>query len=236
MGMWAASHNEVDSLAAAMEDFQQDDEEGAAGRVGSARRRMLRRNSVSMILENPVLAQTGTVDSLILNAYPPFHALPSMHQIHEGAPEREHSTRSAEGDTEGQGEGEGGNDATREGGGDEHQSFRQGLLRHFHKQSSAANLTRMANPAELRRLQDEMRQLREECKQLEGEVEEARIRGKEAEDRVAALEEALGRPARRLRLPRVAALPPSPPARTARRVRRAARRAATTRRSLWMRC
>ncbi len=28
--------------------------------------------------------QTGTVDSLILNAYPPFHALPSMHQIHEG--------------------------------------------------------------------------------------------------------------------------------------------------------
>jgi hypothetical protein len=181
--MWA-SHNEVDSLAAAMEDFQED-EEGLA-RVGSARRRMLRRNSVSMILENPVLAQvgaagggdtfftiivlsmlcsyqhgcawggenpvlvqlrlwrcwfgvvcgcvgalgaghacdvswrarltaagpathgkggaaagpsrpyfpstrlvscapqTGTVDSLILNAYPPFHALPSMHQIHEG--------------------------------------------------------------------------------------------------------------------------------------------------------
>jgi hypothetical protein len=28
--------------------------------------------------------QTGTVDSLLLNAYPPFHALPSMQQIHEG--------------------------------------------------------------------------------------------------------------------------------------------------------
>ena len=32
----------------------------------------------------PVPLQTGTVDSLILNAYPPFHALPSMQQIHEG--------------------------------------------------------------------------------------------------------------------------------------------------------
>jgi hypothetical protein len=28
--------------------------------------------------------QTGTIDSLLLNAYPPFHALPSMQQIHEG--------------------------------------------------------------------------------------------------------------------------------------------------------
>lgn len=77
------------------------------------------------------------------------------------------------------------------GGGDEHQSFRQGLLRHFHKQSSAANLTRMANPAELRRLQDEVRQMREESKQVEGELEESRIRSKEAEDRVAALEQQL---------------------------------------------
>ncbi|KAI3426142.1 hypothetical protein D9Q98_008521 [Chlorella vulgaris] len=196
--MWATSHNEVDSLAAAMEDFQEDEEGGTGGRMGSGRRRMLRRNSVSMILENPVLAQTGTVDSLILNAYPPFHALPSMHQIHEAAAEREHSTRSAEGDTEGQVlEGEGGNDGGGQvtggggGGGDEHQSFRQGLLRHFHKQSSAANLTRMANPAELRRLQDEVRQMREESKQVEGELEESRIRSKEAEDRVAALEQQL---------------------------------------------
>lgn len=117
--MWGTSHNEVDSLQAAMDDFQvrppprparqlslhrrqrlgcrrvgcparvpdlpagllcwpglcagwpqlevvgdpavppvgvQEEEEGGA-RVGSARRRMLRRNSVSMILENPVLAQ-----------------------------------------------------------------------------------------------------------------------------------------------------------------------------------
>lgn len=107
--MWGTSHNEVDSLQAAMDDFQvsvpsappaapaaslqldlplllrtcvlhpaaaarhlyvlaptalpagtpglQEEEEGGGARVGSARRRMLRRNSVSMILENPVLAQ-----------------------------------------------------------------------------------------------------------------------------------------------------------------------------------
>ena len=68
--------------------------------------------------------------------------------------DREHSTRSGEGDTEAQ------HEVDEEGGragGDEHQSFRQGLLRHFHKQSSAANLTRLANPAELRRLQEETR-------------------------------------------------------------------------------
>ena len=76
--------------------------------------------------------------------------------------DREHSGRSGEGDTEQEGEGGnegGGGHAGGHGGvqGDEHQSFRQGLLRHFHKQSSAANLTRMANPAELRRLQEELR-------------------------------------------------------------------------------
>ena len=77
--------------------------------------------------------------------------------------DREHSGRSGEGDTEQEGEGGneggGGHAGGQPGGGqgDEHQSFRQGLLRHFHKQSSAANLTRMANPAELRRLQEELR-------------------------------------------------------------------------------
>lgn len=71
--------------------------------------------------------------------------------------DREHSTRSGEGDT-GEGEaGEGGGEGGAPPPGDEHQSFRQGLLRHFHKQSSAANLTRLANPAELRRLQEETR-------------------------------------------------------------------------------
>jgi hypothetical protein len=40
---------------------------------------------------------------------------------------------------------------------DEHATFRQGLLRHFHKQSSAANLTRLAGPGEMRRLQEETR-------------------------------------------------------------------------------
>lgn len=43
---------------AAMDDFaDEEDAAGGAARLGSARRRMLRRNSVSMILENPVLAQ-----------------------------------------------------------------------------------------------------------------------------------------------------------------------------------
>ncbi len=40
---------------------------------------------------------------------------------------------------------------------DDHDAFREGLLRHYHKQSSAVNLSRMANPAELRRLQDDLR-------------------------------------------------------------------------------
>jgi hypothetical protein len=72
--LWA-SHNEVDSLQAAMDDYAEEGEEGIGGGVGgatgggglggarvgsgSARRRMMRRNSVSMILENPVLAQVG---------------------------------------------------------------------------------------------------------------------------------------------------------------------------------
>lgn len=47
--------------------------------------------------------------------------------------------------------------APQPGPGDEHATFRQGLLRHFHKQSSAANLTRLAGPGELRRLQEETR-------------------------------------------------------------------------------
>lgn len=41
---------------------------------------------------------------------------------------------------------------------EQHASFREGLLRHYHKQSSAVNLSRLSNPAELRRLQDDLRQ------------------------------------------------------------------------------
>jgi hypothetical protein len=77
--LWA-SHNEVDSLQAAMDDYAEDGEEGIGGGVGGAtgggglggarlgsgsgRRRMMRRNSVSMILENPVLAQVGAVGAV----------------------------------------------------------------------------------------------------------------------------------------------------------------------------
>lgn len=45
----------------------QEDEEAGGARVGSARRRMLRRNSVSMILENPVLAQVCLGEELAGN-------------------------------------------------------------------------------------------------------------------------------------------------------------------------
>ena len=83
-----------------------------------------------------------------------------MSSPHPLPADREHSTRSGEGDTgEGAGEGDGADGGAAAGAapGDEHQTFRQGLLRHFHKQSSAANLTRLTNPAELRRLQEETR-------------------------------------------------------------------------------
>eukprot|EP00887_Chlorella_sp_A99_P004144 scaffold23.g4144.t1 len=180
--MWQPSHNEVDSLQDAIDAFKGDEEVGTAGlaRLGSKARRMARRNSVSMIVENPVLAQTGAADSLIMQMFPPFHALP----YHVGgADEAQLSDKSHEGDTEGQG------DAHAEV--DDHHSFRQGLLRQFHKQSSAANLTRLTHPAEARRLQEEARALREECKALEGEAEEARVREKEAGDKLARCEEEL---------------------------------------------
>ena len=136
---------------------QGDDEVATGGvRVSSKARRMARRNSVSMIVENPVLAQTGAADSLLVSGYPPFFApFAGQHLGGEGGgggggggDGRAGSPRSHEGDTEAGG---GGDD------GDDHASFRQGLLRRFHKQSSAANLNRMAQPGELRRVQEEVR-------------------------------------------------------------------------------
>lgn len=53
-------------MAVSTDCFQEDEEAGvgSGGRLGSGgvRRRMLRRNSVSMILENPVLAQVRAAE------------------------------------------------------------------------------------------------------------------------------------------------------------------------------
>jgi hypothetical protein len=107
--MWqAGSHaNEVDSLQNAIDAFKGDEEVEVARPNGRAARRttagMLRRNSVSMIVENPVLAQTGAGDSL-LNFFHPYAAAAAAAAA-AGAPGEggggEHSTRSNEGDSDG---------------------------------------------------------------------------------------------------------------------------------------
>lgn len=188
---WAhGSHNDLqDSLHNAVEALRgapADEEDGAGpgpgglARLGSGsaargRRGMPRRNSVSMIVENPVLAQTGAGDSLIVGQ--------QYYQAYlrgEGADgEREHS---------GEGEGEGDTDHGEDGGGNGTDQaagrFRgSGLLRQFQKQHSAVNLTTLGVRAaeDVRRFQDEVRQLREETKVLEVSLEEAKSGQKAAE-------------------------------------------------------
>lgn len=80
--------------------MQNEDAEGDRGGSARGKRPMLRRNSVSMILENPALAQTGAVDSLLMN-YFPYGMAHAMHGV--DGPEREGSmhSREGEGDTEG---------------------------------------------------------------------------------------------------------------------------------------
>jgi len=121
-----------------------------------------------MILENPALAQTGAGDSLLMgNYFAPYGAMAMG-----GDGEQEHSVHSGEGDTDH------GEDVA---GGDEYH-VRQGLLRNFHKQSSAVNLTRLGNaPAEVRRLTEEVRQLRDENRLLEVALEESKSCQKAAE-------------------------------------------------------
>lgn len=188
---WAhGSHGDFqDSLQNAMEPHPGglDDDELAA-RYGSGargRRSFPRRNSVSMIVENPVLAQTGAGDSLLVGPYY------GGGYVNGGGGDgiRGHSGEGG-GDTDhGEEEGIAGGEAEGEGEGDEHASFRagdgSGLLLRFHKQSSAVNLKRMgANgppPWDARRLQEEARKLREEARQLEVVLEESRSAQKAAE-------------------------------------------------------
>ena len=190
--VWAhGSNNDLqDSLQNAVEALRgapADEEDGAGAgpgglaRLGSGsaargRRGMPRRNSVSMIIENPVLAQTGAGDSLIVGQ--------QYYQAYlrgEGADgDREHS---------GEGEGEGDTDHGEDGaagGGTDHAAGKlrpPGLLRQFQKQHSAVNLNTLGARAaeDVRRLQDEVRQLREEAKVLEMALEETKSAQKAAE-------------------------------------------------------
>ncbi|KAH7624228.1 hypothetical protein Ndes2526B_g01488 [Nannochloris sp. 'desiccata'] len=160
---------------------------GARGRRGGTG--MLRRNSVSMILDNPVLAQTGAGDSLIMGQ--------QYYQAYMNAGgDRGGSDGEGEGDTdhgedaENHGEEQGGGGTaggTAGGGGGGGNSLggnlRQGLLRQFRKQHSAVNLNRLGagTAADVRRLQDELRQVREEAKSLETALEESKSAQKAAE-------------------------------------------------------
>jgi hypothetical protein len=181
------SHNDLqDSLQNAVDAFRGGDEGGEGGGrhvTGPRGPRMPRRNSVSMIVENPVLAQTGAADSLMMNHYFPatYGAFAAAAGGGEG---REGSVHSGEGDTGDDKDGADGPDD------DQHASFREGLLRHFHKQSSAANLSRMGGgAADARRLQEEVRALREGHRCMEGDLEEARSGQKAAEAAAAAAAE-----------------------------------------------
>ena len=162
-----------DSMQNVMEALQKAnaDPESLA-RLGS--KGMPRRNSVSMIVENPVLAQTGGGESLMMGTYFPMMMgstmdgeLQSAHEPREGAGDTDHGKVDGEDPV-----------ATAAGGGESEDgqvaAFR-GLMKQFN--NSAVNLNRLAasaGPAEVRRLQEEIRQLREENKAKEVALEEVR--------------------------------------------------------------
>jgi hypothetical protein len=140
-----------------------------------------------MILDNPVLAQTGAGDSLIMGQ--------QYYQAYMNA-----GGDRGGGGSDVEGEGEGDTDHGEDAGnlGDEQagaggaggnslgSNLRQGLLRQFRKQHSAVNLNRLGAgaAADVRRLQDELRQVREEAKSLETALEESKSAQKAAEKRV----------------------------------------------------
>ena len=157
--MWGSQ----EFLDALHHDYDEEDFLLRTGSIGrSGRKTMPRRNSVSMIIENPVLAQTGAGDSLLVGPY------------YGAGADREGSAHSDQGDTE-HGPDEGHHD------GGENMSDK-GALPRFHKQSSAVNLARLGSGAvEARRLAGELRQLREERRQLELALEESRSAQKQAE-------------------------------------------------------
>lgn len=193
--------NEVDSLQANMDALANSN--AAAARQQS--RPMLRRNSVSMIIENPVLAQTGAAESLLMNYWQhPF----MPHMIMAGGDPDAMMMMGAAGLAGGGigslggvpgvaagavGGGEEGQGDTDKADGTEVQdggghapdvnsvegNFRQGLLKHFHKQSSAANLTRLAGGGGM--LEADMSELK-----TRAEAAESKLKATEAAARKAA--------------------------------------------------
>lgn len=192
--LWNTSFNEVDSLQNAIDVFRSgggyttmNNLSGDEGRPARPRG-MLRRNSVSMIVENPVLAQTGAGDSMLLGGFPPpvYGALAP-----QGEPAR--SVRSAEGDTEGHRDADGAADTAaggvhNNGGLVESLSRRGSMPRHW-AAASAVNLSRLAaGPADLRRLGDELRATQADLAAAENLCEELRVREAVARDVAASAE------------------------------------------------
>ncbi len=199
-GVWGhGSQNDLqDSLHTAVEALRggpgaDDDDAGGTGgtlnRLGSgsgARGRrggtgMMRRNSVSMILDNPVLAQTGAGDSLIMGQqYYQAYMNAGGDRGGGGGSDGEGEGDTDHGEDGGHGDGEGAPGGTGNLGGN---NLRQGLLRQFRKQHSAVNLNRLGAgaAADVRRLQDELRQVREEARSLETTLEESKSAQKAAE-------------------------------------------------------
>ncbi len=144
-----------------------------AERLGSAARaraRMPRRNSVSMI-DNPMLAQAGGADSLLVGQYFPSYQHLAALMAGGGA-----NTAEGGGGAD-SGEGDTGDDGPGGGGGGDDGALRARLLGQFQKQHSAANLARLGAGAAAAldgRRADEARALREQQRGLEAGLEEAR--------------------------------------------------------------
>jgi len=195
--------NEVDSLQANMDALANSN--AAAARQQT--RPMLRRNSVSMIIENPVLAQTGAAESLLMNYWQhPF----MPHMIMAGGDPDAMMMMGAAGLAGGGigslggvpggvgaigGGGEEGQGDTDKADGTELQdggghapdvnsvegNFREGLLKHFQKQSSAVNLTRLAGGGGGAMLDADVTELK-----TRAEAAESKLRATEAAARKAA--------------------------------------------------
>ena len=178
---------------------------GGGGSGLRGRRSMARRNSVSMIVENPVLAQTGAGDSLIVGQQY-YQAYLGGIAGGIGGGGGDGGEYSVEGEGEGEGDtdhgggdhgdtarggvgidGQGGGQQGGQQGGDDLLGIRavgaEGMLRQFNKQHSAVNLSRLGGgaAADVRRLQDELRQVREEAKALGVLLEESKSAHKAAE-------------------------------------------------------
>lgn len=158
--------NMVDALQKAHAEPESLTRLGSKGMTG-----MARRNSVSMIVENPVLAQTGGGESLMMGPYFPMMMGGPMDMEFQSGQE----PREGAGDTDhGKGDGEDVAAVTADNEDGQVAAFK-GLMRQFN--NSAVNLNRLAasaGPVEVRKLREEIRQLREQNKATEAALEEAR--------------------------------------------------------------